>query len=242
MKVFKLYLALLSMICAFSANAEKIYIIEGLFFHEVPMDHSLLTGLCVIQTENGTKATALSVSEPLCEEAKRFAVPKERIPEADLLLDLYAKERDNIIEFVFVKEDLLKTGDKFPRFSTKDMDGKSWDNSSAAGKVLVLNCWFTGCGPCKAEMAELSEWKNEMPDVMFFSSTYESPEVARPVLEKYGFNWIPLVDDRVFTNYIGGNGYPMTVVADKDGVIVQVEYGTSPMQRESLKRTIQSLR
>lgn len=81
-----------------------------------------------------------------------------------------------------------------------------------------------------------------MPDVMFFSSTYERPETARPVLEKQQFNWIPLVNDTIFKNYIGSNGYPMTVVVDKDGIIRQVEFGTTPLQREKLKQTIQSLR
>lgn len=65
---------------------------------------------------------------------------------------------------------------------------------------MVLNLWFTGCAPCRAEMPILSTWKDEMPDVMFFSSTYEDAEKAKPVLEQQKFNWIPLINDKQFKN------------------------------------------
>lgn len=40
---------------------------------------------------------------------------------------------------------------------------------------------------------------------------------------------------------LGKQGYPMTIVVDKEGKIVQIENGTSPEQRKKLKQTIQSL-
>lgn len=221
---------------------DKIYIIEGLFFKEIPMDQSLLNGMMSIKTANGTKAFGMSIKEPLSEDARKFAVPMDEIPEADILLEMFNERQNKMIHFSVAKEELLKAGDRFPSFIAKDIDGKEWKNSDVEGKVMVLNCWFTGCGPCRAEMPELSKWKTEMPDVMYFSSTYERPETARPVLEKSEFNWIHLVNDTQFKEYIGNNGYPMTIVVDKNGVIAQIEYGTSPLQREKLKNTIQSLR
>ena len=91
-------------------------------------------------------------------------------------------------------------------------------------------------------MPELSIWKNEMPDVMFFSSTYESAEIARPIVEKHGFNWIHLVDNEKFKEFIGSNGFPMTIIVDKHGIVSMIEYGTSPTQRTALKERIELLR
>ena len=91
-------------------------------------------------------------------------------------------------------------------------------------------------------MPELSIWKNEMPDVMFFSSTYESVEIARPIVEKHGFNWIHLVDNEKFKEFIGSNGFPMTIIVDKAGVVSMIEHGTSPTQRAELKKKIEELR
>lgn len=242
--LFAIAFCFVAMAC-YAQNAkatEAIYIIEGLFFREVPVDFSLTDGVMSIKTANGTQAYGISVKEPLSEAAKKFAVSEEEIPEADVLLEMYQERLGRMKQSYVATEELLKTGDKFPRFVANDIDGKEWRSEDVEGKVMVLNCWFTGCDPCRAEMPELSQWKNEMPDVMFFSATYEKPETARPVLEKIGFNWIHLVRDKQFKNYIGNNGYPMTIVVDKNGIIAQIEYGTSPLQRESLKKTIQNLR
>lgn len=248
MKILKCLFAAIAIALAVGANAQeaqktkKIYIIEGYFFYEIPMDKSLLNGLMTISTANGTKAIGLSMKQPLPEEAKQYAIPAEEIPEADILLEMFNEKQGKMIRFSMSGEELLKVGDTFPQFTAHDIDGKEWKSLDIEGKVMVLNCWFTGCGPCRAEMPELSQWKNEMPDVIFFSATFERPETARPVLESTGFNWIPLVNDTQFKDYIGSNGYPMTIVVGKDGKIAQIEYGTSPLQRDKLKQTIQSLR
>lgn len=225
-----------------SQKTQKIYIIEGYFFNEIPVDMSLSTGLMSISTANGTQAYGITLKEPLPKEAKQYAIPKEQIPESDILLEMFNEKQSRMINFSLSREEIIKVSDVFPKFSAHDINGKEWNNADIEGKIMVLNCWFTGCGPCRAEMPELSQWKLEMPDVMFFSATYESPKTALPVLENTGFNWIHLVDDRQFKEYIGTNGYPMTIIVDKDGKIVQIEYGTSPMQRKRLKETIESLR
>lgn len=133
---------------------------------------------------------------------------------------------------------MINEGDKFPEFSATDINGKIWTNADVKGKVMVLNLWFTGCRPCRAEMPELSKWKDEMPDAMFFSATYESAEIARPIIEKQGFNWIHLIDNTQFKEFVGNNGYPMTIIVDKAGVVSMIEFGTSPTQRIKLKKEI----
>lgn len=198
-----------------------------------------------IETPDGTKALGLySPSVELSEESLKYAVPTDKVAEGEELLRRYNEQRDqNAISFTMAAtKPLINVGDIFPDFSATDLSGKTWTNADVKDKVMVLNLWFTGCGPCRAEMPELSTWKDEMPDVMFFSSTYEAPEIARQVLDKINFNWIPLVNDTLFKKWIGGNGYPLTIVVDKSGKIAAFEYGTSPEQRASLKNKISELR
>lgn len=227
-----------------ASEAQKIIIIDGYFFNEMPVSVQQLTSIYLIETPDGTSAMGLTLSEPLSEKALKYAIPPEQIPESQLLLERYreAIERASGTSVKVQREATLNVGDKFPEFAAVDIDGRRWSNADVKGKVMVLNLWFTGCGPCRAEMPELSTWKDEMPDVMFFSSTYEDAQRALPVLESRKFNWIPLVNDTQFTQFIGNNGYPMTIVVDKEGIIAQVEYGTSPVQREELKAKIRQLR
>ena len=174
----------------------------------------------------------------------KFAIPKESVPDADILLQKYneAKGANSSISLSVARKAALNVGDKFPSFTVSDIDSKQWTEADIDGKVAVFNLWYSGCGPCRAEMPELSIWKNEMPDVMFFSSTYESAEIARPIVEKHGFNWIHLVDNEKFKEFIGSNGFPMTIIVDKHGIVSMIEYGTSPTQRTALKERIELLR
>lgn len=222
---------------------QKYILIDGYFFDEMPVSRQGRKTIYMLKTPNGNAALGIELSTPLPKEVLKYAIPKEQVPEGKLLLKMFneSKARNQGISAQVVNETIVKAGDKFPTFSATDIYGRKWTNADVKGKVMVLNLWYTGCGPCCAEMPELSLWKREMPDVMFFSSTFEDAERARPVLQKQGFNWIHLVNDIQFTKFIGGNGYPMFIVVDEKGIIAKVEYGTSHIQREELKKFIQTL-
>lgn len=197
----------LSFITASAKQSDYIIIVNGLFYKELPADIKNNStpqdmNMFIIHTPNETKAVCLyAPSIVLAEESKQYVIPVEKVTEGEELLRRYneQKEESKGIGFTMgAKKPLIKVGDKFPDFSATDITGKRWTNADIEGKITVLNLWFTGCGPCRAEMPELSTWKDEMSDVMFFSSTYEAPEIARQVLDKVNFNWIALVNDTQF--------------------------------------------
>ena len=249
MNIGRILTTVILTIATLCANAQTtkpqtIIVIEGHFFNEMPVSKSNISKMHMLQTPNGTMALGLELSTELSEEALKHALPKEQIPEADILLQKYNEVRgvNSSISLSVTREATLNVGDKFPAFSATDIDGKQWNQEDVKGKVMVLNLWYSGCAPCRAEMPELSTWKNEMPDVMYFSATYESAEVARPIVEKQEFNWTHLVDNTQFKEFIGSNGYPMTIIVDKAGVVSMIEHGTSPTQRAELKKKIEELR
>ena len=254
MNRLKVFIFSVLMLCCVTASVEaeaRVIIVNGYFFKElpsavkkseIPQDMRMF----FVETPNATKATCMySPSIHLTEESLQYAIPVEQVEEGVELLRRYNEQKEQSAGISFMLSEskpLISVGDRFPGFSATDISGKTWTEADVKGKVMVLNLWFTGCGPCRGEMPELSTWKEEMPDVMFFSSTYESPEVARQVLDKVKFNWIPLVNDTQFKKYIGTNGYPLTIVVDKAGRIAAFEYGTSPEQRTALKNKILELR
>jgi thiol-disulfide isomerase/thioredoxin len=236
----------ISFIClalyASADNSDNLLIIDGHFFSEMPISSSEINGMKQIVAPNGTKAMVITLQTPLPEAALKYELPAKDVPDADAILKIAKNTKVMKVSFASPAEDKISIGSKFPKFTATDIDGQSWSNADVQGKVMVLNLWFTGCGRCRAEMPELSQWKDEMPDVMFFSATYEDAATARPVLAKEGFNWIPIVNDTQFSEWIDSRGYPLTVVVDKTGVITHIEHGTSPLQREVLRRMIQEAR
>ena len=241
----------LTTVLVVKADKKETYsIVNGFFFKNVrpifndqgyPKDLQMIS----IETPEGNRALGFySPSINISNELKSHSISPASIVEGEELLRRFNDfiSREKIKKEKIGKIEKIEVGGFFPDFSAIDIDGKKWTNKDIEGKVMVLNQWFTGCRPCRQEMPELSEWKDEMPDVMFFSSTYESPEVANQVLEKVRFNWIPIVNDTQFFEWVGDMGYPMTIIINKDGKIVAIEYGTSPEKREKLKQTIKSLR
>ena len=141
---------------------KRITIIEGKFFRNLPEEVAKMMTpdgikFFMLSTPNGTKAVGIKM-------------PMVQVPEAAELLRRFdeAQARSEGIGVSSGRtEPLLKEGTKFPEFTATDMNGRTWSNADVKGKVMVLNVWFTGCGPCRAEMPELSAWKDEMPGVMF---------------------------------------------------------------------------
>jgi thiol-disulfide isomerase/thioredoxin len=127
-----------------------------------------------------------------------------------------------------------KPGDSFPPFSEKDMEGNTWTNDSILGRVMVLNLWYSGCGPCRAEMPELSTWKEQLPNVMFFSATFHDAETAKRITDKHHFTWTHLVEAKDMMSWIGAEGFPLTIVVDKKGIVRYAIHGTNETTREKI--------
>lgn len=219
-------------------DAERYVVIGDLIFRKTPPS-AKVSEMIFFTAPYGKKATILKITDSLPEEELRMAIPVDSIPDGPIFLHMLKEYRDTRV--AARSGESIKVGDKFPVFKAIDLDGNTWSNKDIEGKVMVLNLWFSGCGPCRAEMPELSEWKKTIPDVMFFASTYEDPETVRYVLDRTEFNWIQLVQDTQFFKWTGTKGYPLTLIVDKSGIVSHVEYGTSSAKREALRQKILEL-
>ena len=227
---------------------ERYVIVNGHFFKETPEEVRIAmkegSVIMMVKAAGAPACIGINLPNDPSEAVLERAIPVDEVPDGNALIVAYKMmcSMQSSQAAVNAERALINPGDKFLPFTSVDMEGRMWSNKDIEGKVMVLNLWYTGCGPCRAEMPELSEWKTEMPDVMFFSATFEKPEVARRVIEAKQFSWIPLVNDSTFTKLIGSNGYPMTLVVDKQGIVQAVEHGSTAIQRERLKKKIEELR
>ena len=156
MRTLKLILLGLIMF-AFCANAQttkpkSIIVIDGYFFNEMPVSKQNIAKMHMLQTPNGAMALGLELNEKLTEEALKFAIPKDSVPDADILLQKYneAKGANSSISLSVARKAALNVGEKFPSFTAVDINGKQWTEADIDGKVAVFNLWYSGCGPCRA--------------------------------------------------------------------------------------------
>ena len=117
MKITKYILAIIataSILGASGQNASKsgkIYIIDGYFFREIPMDKNMICGLLSIKTANGTRAYGLILQDDLPAEALKYAIPADSVPEADILLEQFNEKKSGAIRLTMSKEETLKVGE-----------------------------------------------------------------------------------------------------------------------------------
>ncbi len=215
------------------------FLINGYFFQELPELPDANPSYTRLKDSEGNKILAIGLDVDLPESVKNQAIPRYQVRNANQFLN-GANMMATMLELAQagVKEDGTfyspKAGEPFPPFNEIDLEGHRWTNDSVKGHVMVLNLWYSGCGPCRAEMPELSTWKEQFPDVMFFSATYHDAEVVQKITEKHHFTWTHLVEAKNMMSWIGTEGFPFTVVVDKMGIVRYAVHGTSPEIRAEI--------
>jgi thiol-disulfide isomerase/thioredoxin len=241
--IFTILLAIVAM--AGQAQGERIdtvipkFLSNGYFFREMPELPEATSSVTRLKDEEGNHIVAIGLNVDLPMSVIRQAIPREQVHNADQFLNggNMMKTMTELTQ-ANVKADGTwyspKEGEPFPHFSEIDMEGRIWTNDSVKGRVMVLNLWYSGCGPCRAEMPILSEWKEQLPDVMFFSATYHDAETAKRITDKHHFTWTHLVEAKDMMAWIGTEGFPLTIVVDKKGIVRHAVYGTNETKREEL--------
>ena len=57
---------------------------------------------------------------------------------------------------------MIVRGMSAPEFKAVDVNGKEYSSADFKGKVQVLDFWFTGCVPCRAEMPYMEKLADEL--------------------------------------------------------------------------------
>jgi cytochrome c biogenesis protein CcmG, thiol:disulfide interchange protein DsbE len=141
-------------------------------------------------------------------------------------------------------EAALKGGDALPKITLPDLKGtKVTLPDDFKGKVLVIHFWASWCPYCVKEIRAieaLHKKYGEKDMVPFSINVGESREVIDKYLASLEFSYTILLDPdlRVAKQY-GVTGVPMTLVADRNGVLMYKIFGeiTGP----GLKKILSSI-
>lgn len=221
---------------------EAKFLIDGLFFSEAPSElDGRKYALSILENDKGEKLFLITGLK-LSEKARSYALPESEVPDAGYWLE-QAKNTTKFFQMSDTKqpETALKVGDKIKTFQVKDTEGGMWNNQSTLGKPLVLNFWYTGCGPCIREMPELSAWVDAFPEVNFLAVTWNSAQDIKLIIERKGFRFVQVASDETLWKMFGVQQTPTTVVLDKEGVVRKIVYGTNQQKRDELRECIKSL-
>ena len=230
----------------FAQTKQAKYVIDGLFFSEKPAELESKPSVMGVARNDAGQRMILLLDVTLSEEARKLAIPREDVADADFWLGK-AELMENSYQMGKKSQEAaaagltLKVGDRIGAFEVKDTQGKTWTDQSTKGCPLVLNFWYTGCGPCIKEMPELSTWVDACPDVNFLAVTWNTADEIRSIIERRGFRFVQITDDKSLWQMFGVQQTPTTVVIDRDGVVRKVVLGTNQQKRDELLECVKSL-
>jgi thiol-disulfide isomerase/thioredoxin len=111
-------------------------------------------------------------------------------------------------------------GGRAPNFLVRDLSGRSFDLAAMRGKVVVLNFWFIGCMPCRAEIPELNKLVKDYngEDVMFIAIAPDGEAELRTFLKDVAFTFHVVPNGGDVLGRYGLAGFPRHVVIDRGGL------------------------
>jgi peroxiredoxin len=140
---------------------------------------------------------------------------------------------------------MLKAGMLAPDFVLEDLNGKKVNLSSFKGKVVYLDFWFGGCGPCHQlfnAIKPVKKYFQSDTNVVFLVVSIDDKETWKKAVNKFqiqgyhAFTENKFRDHSIIKSY-QVNGYPSTYIITASGKLHTVEPSKDP---DTLKDQIQS--
>lgn len=219
-------------------------IVDGLFFDKSMPTKSLIPGgatMAVLKDPDGAMVIGVYLPQGyvLDESTTAMAIPAERVKFAKKLIRDYNGRKP---QTVGVYQGIgAKVGEPLVKFEYSDIDDNVWNNEKLKNKIYVINIWQSECGPCRREMPILSEWKERFPDVVFLSASRHNKEEILPIISKHNFTWTHLQEASDLVALVRQEGFPLTIVVDKNGIVRFAKVGASEENQAHAVAVIEEL-
>lgn len=115
-------------------------------------------------------------------------------------------------------------GTPLPDVTVQDNDGNDVALRSLAGSPMIINYWYSTCGPCRAELPGFAAVHADLGDQIRFvgMNPQDTPDVNQSFAAERGVRYELLRDpDGAYTDGIGIASAPFTVFVAADGTIVR---------------------
>jgi len=133
------------------------------------------------------------------------------------------------------------TGSTAPPFTLPTLAGDRVSLEQFRGRTVILNFWWSGCPPCRAEMPALQRFADQHPDAaLLLVDSSDSPQVAQAFVRSLGITAPVLMDSSGATMAAYHVAYfPTTVVVGPDGLVRFSQPG--PVDETALSLQVQRL-
>jgi thiol-disulfide isomerase/thioredoxin len=116
-------------------------------------------------------------------------------------------------------------GCSFPEIELNKFEGGTFQIKQLKGNVVFVHFWFTTCATCIAEMPSISKLEQEYKtqNVKFLAISFNNKQTLETFFNKRGAfgSMQTYLDQKTLENeFCLLGGYPMNLVLDKDGKVI----------------------
>jgi thiol-disulfide isomerase/thioredoxin len=128
-------------------------------------------------------------------------------------------------------------------FKFTSLDKQFLSLKKLKGKIIVINFWFTYCGPCIKEMPFLTELvaANKENPVVFIAPAPENETQIKKFLQKNTFTYQIVPSSLNYINTMHIENFPTHLVIDQDGIIRNAFVGYTDDIKMKLQEAIDKL-
>lgn len=151
--------------------------------------------------------------------------------------DEYLKSLKPLAQKDVLAKDLL------PNFKGTDLKGNVISLTDLKGKIVVLNVWGIGCGPCIAEMPILNELVKDFkdkPEVVFIAVTGDQKNDLIKFFKTRSFDYKVLANVQQITETFNTNALPVHMIIGRKGEILNRSIGARDDIKAYLKGVIET--
>jgi thiol-disulfide isomerase/thioredoxin len=118
-------------------------------------------------------------------------------------------------------QNIFEQGSAFKFFAGRDISGQRINSALVKGKIVVLNFWFLGCMPCRAEMKELNKLVDEYsPKGIIFLGITPDPAADVNATSNLNFCYTIIPDQSAYIEKLGIRAFPTHVMIDGNGRVI----------------------
>ena len=146
-----------------------------------------------------------------------------------------SSETETETEMQLLSEDELegvtfKRGDVFADMSVTTPDGTTYKISEILKekKAVVINFWYINCGPCQMEfpyMQDAYETYQDKLEILAVNPYDGTDDTVADFQRRFELTFPMAVIEEEWSQYMGLQAYPTTVVIDRYGIISYVHVG-----------------
>ncbi|MHC4549736.1 MAG: TlpA family protein disulfide reductase [Planctomycetota bacterium] len=130
-----------------------------------------------------------------------------------------------------------------PAWRATDFAGRDHSLAGHRGRVIVLDCWYRGCGWCIKAMPQVKAIARHFagrPVVVLGVNVDPDEQDARLVIETMALDY-PTLKAPGLPKQLGVRGYPTLIVIDQQGVVRDYRIGYAADLEEQVIATVEAL-